>query len=157
VIVIDPPPPVEAAGSSLLYSEEFYALAKARLKRNGILATWVTGAAPDSAQAILRSLVNSFSFVRCFLSIENLGVHMLASEEPIPNVSAKQVAARMPAAAAIDLLEWAPSQDLASYVNEVLSKEIQIAPALNPDTHIRVTDDHPYNEYYFLRRRRHAH
>ena len=41
VIVIDPPPPIEAAGSSLLYSEEFYALAKARLKPNGIVATWV--------------------------------------------------------------------------------------------------------------------
>jgi spermidine synthase len=66
VIVIDPPPPVEAAGSSLLYSEEFYALAKAHLKPNGILATWFPGGDPATAQAILRSLVNSFSSVRCF-------------------------------------------------------------------------------------------
>jgi spermidine synthase len=152
VIVIDPPPPVEAAGSSLLYSEEFYAVAKAHLKPNGIVAAWVPAGVPDSAQAILRSLVNSFRFVRCFVSVGNLGVHMLASQEPIPNPSAAQVATRMPGAAALDLLEWAPSQDLVSYVSEVLSNEIQIERALNPDARVRITDDHPYNEYYFLRR-----
>jgi spermidine synthase len=152
VIVIDPPPPVEAAGSSLLYSEEFYAVAKAHLKPNGIVAAWVPTGAPDSGQAILRSLVNSFPFVRCFRSIGDLGVHMLASSEQIPNLSAEQVAARIPAAAAIDLLEWASSQDLASYVSEVLSKEIRIEDALNPNPHVRITDDHPYNEYFLLRR-----
>jgi len=157
VIVIDPPPPVEAAGSSLLYSEEFYALAKAHLEPNGILATWVSAGAPrDSALAILRSLVNSFSFVRCFQSIDNMGVHMLASQEPIPNVSANQLASRMPAAAAIDLLEWGPSQDLVSYVNEVLSKEVRTETGSHPDARVRITDDHPYNEYYLLRRW-HAH
>jgi len=80
---------------------------------------------------------------------------MLASEEPIPNVSTEQLTMRIPAAAAFDLLEWAPGQDLVSYVNEVLSKEIPIESALNPDPNIRITDDHPYNEYYLLRRRAH--
>ena len=155
VIVIDPPPPVEAAGSSLLYSEEFYAMAKARLNPNGIVAAWIPVGAPDSGQAMLRSLVNSFPFIRCFVSIENSGVHILASREPIPNVSASEVSARIPPAAAIDLLEWAPSQDPVSYVNEVFSKEFRIEAALNPDSGIRITDDHPYNEYYFLRRHKH--
>jgi hypothetical protein len=80
---------------------------------------------------------------------------MLASREPIPNLSATQASARIPAAAALDLLEWAPSQDLVSYLNEVLSKEFRIEAALNPDSGIRITDDHPYNEYYFLRRHKH--
>ncbi len=155
VIVIDPPPPIEAAGSSLLYSDEFYAVAKARLNPNGIVATWVPVGAPDSGQAILRSLVNSFPFVRCFVSIEHAGVHMLASREPIQNLSASEASARIPAAAALDLLEWAPSQDLVTYVNEVLSKEFQVEAALNADSGIRITDDHPYNEYYFLRRHKH--
>jgi spermidine synthase len=153
VIVVDPPPPVEAAGSSLLYSEEFYALAKAHLKPNGILATWVPDGSLDSRKAIVRSLVNSFSFVRCFLSIDNMGVHMLASQEPIPNLSGNQVAARMPAAAAIDLLEWDPLEVLADYVQQALTNEIPIEPELNPDPQIRITDDRPYNEYFLLRRR----
>ena len=70
-------------------------------------------------------------------------------------MSAIQATARIPAAAAIDLLEWAPSQDLTSYINEVLSKEFQIETVLNPDSGIRITDDRPYNEYYFLRRHKH--
>jgi hypothetical protein len=152
VIIIDPPPPVEAAGSSLLYSEEFYAMAKAHLKPNGILATWFPGGDPVTAQAILRSLVNSFPFVRCFRSIGDLGVHMLASPEPIANLSAEQVAARIPAGAGNDLLEWASSQDLAGYLDQVLSNEIRIEGALNTNPHIRITDDHPYNEYFLLRR-----
>jgi len=77
---------------------------------------------------------------------------MLASSEQIPDLSAKQVAARMPAAAGKDLLEWASSQDLAGYLGQVLSKEIQIEGALNPNPHVRITDDHPYNEYFLLRR-----
>jgi spermidine synthase len=154
VIVIDPPPPAEAAGSSLLYSEEFYALAKAHLKPKGILATWFQDETPpDSRAAILRSLVNSFASIRCFLSIDNMGVHMLASQEPIPNVSANQLASRMPAAAAIDLLEWDPSAVLVDYIQQALFNEIPIKSVLNPDPQIRITDDHPYNEYFLLRRR----
>src|SRR5438445_13480230 len=36
VITIDPPPPVEEAASSLLYSTDFYRLARRRLKDGGI-------------------------------------------------------------------------------------------------------------------------
>jgi spermidine synthase len=155
VIVIDPPPPIEAAGSSLLYSDEFYTVAKAHLNPNGIVAAWIPAGPPQSVQAILRSLVNSFPFVRCFFSIGDLGVHVLASQQPISSVTAEQIAARMPPAAAQDLLEWTRSRNLVSYINEVMSNEIRIEPALNPDSSIRITDDHPYNEYYFLRRYAH--
>ena len=41
VIAIDPPPPVSAAGSSLLYSEEFYSIVKQRLRPGGILQQWL--------------------------------------------------------------------------------------------------------------------
>ena len=154
VVVVDPPPPVEAAGSSLLYSEEFYALATAHLNQNGILATWVPAdASPDSRAAILRSLVNSFSFVRCFVSVDNMGMHMLASREAIENISANQFASRMPAAAAMDILEWEQSVTLTDYVLGALSNEIPTQAILNPDARICITDDHPYNEYFLLRRR----
>src|SRR4029077_13454733 len=36
-IIIDPPPPVQTAGSSLLYSQDFYAVARTRLRSGGIL------------------------------------------------------------------------------------------------------------------------
>ena len=43
VIMVDPPPPVEAAGSSLLFSREFYALARQHLNTGGILQMWYPG------------------------------------------------------------------------------------------------------------------
>src|SRR5262249_17500234 len=43
VIIIAPPPPVTSAGSSMLYSEEFYRVAHARLRPGGILQQWVPG------------------------------------------------------------------------------------------------------------------
>src|SRR5208282_4147754 len=83
VIVIDPPPPVEAAGSSLLYSTEFYELARQHLKPHGILQSWLPGADLLTALAVLRSACESFPYVRCFGSVEGWGIHILASMEPI--------------------------------------------------------------------------
>ena len=43
LITIDPPPPVEAGGSSLLYSTEFYDVLKQRLTPTGVLQQWFPG------------------------------------------------------------------------------------------------------------------
>ena len=53
VVTIDPPPPVEAAGSSLLYSKEFYSTIKRRLKDGGILQQWL----PRWGDAVVQAAV----------------------------------------------------------------------------------------------------
>jgi predicted membrane-bound spermidine synthase len=151
VIVVDPPPPVEAAGSSLLYSREFYALARQHLKPDGILETWFPGGEIVTAQAAMRSIYESFPYVRCFPSVEGWGIHLLASDKPIEVLNASQLAERMPEAAQMDLLEWTTNQDGRNYLHLVLSHEISVPRALNPDPTIEITDDHPFNEYYLLR------
>ena len=55
VITLDPPPPVEAAGSSLLYSREFYAVLKKRLRPGGILQQWLPNF-PNTEPVILASV-----------------------------------------------------------------------------------------------------
>ncbi len=158
VIVIDPPPPVEAAGSSLLYSREFYELAKQRLKPNGILQAWFPGAKPGSPvgrtatfQAVARSLHESFPYVRCYGSLGKWGRHLLASMQPIPLLGPPELAARMPESARKDLLEWTTETDPAAYLNEVLSQEIPLDTIFGGKGSARVTDDLPYNEYFLLR------
>ena len=151
VIVIDPPPPVETAGCSLLYSDEFYALARQHLNPHGILAVWIPGGETLTIQAIIRSVHESFPYARCFVSAEGWGVHMLASMDPIEPLAAEQLAARLPADAKKDLVEWNPSPDLPGYLNLVLSQELVIKDGLNPNPEIRITDDQPYNEYFLLR------
>jgi spermidine synthase len=152
VIVTDPPPPVEAAGSSLLYSEEFYALVKEHLKPNGIIQVWFPGGEPKTGQAILRSLQESFRYVQCFRGINGHGVHMLASMQPLQKLTAEQVSSAMPPSAVHDLLEWSPSPNPVDYLHKALAPPVSTRALLNSDPSIRVTDDQPYNEYFFLRR-----
>jgi spermidine synthase len=152
VITIDPPPPVEAAGSSLLYSKEFYTLAKRRLAHGGILQQWYPQGERLILQAVARSLAESFPHVRVFGSIEGWGFHFLASMEQIPMQSAAELVSKMPPSAVHDLMEWFKTSDPAAIIAEMLSREIPLSELLNPDTSVIITDAHPYNEYFILRR-----
>jgi predicted membrane-bound spermidine synthase len=152
VITIDPPPPVQAAGSSLLYSREFYGVIKTHLKPNGILAQWFPGGG-EILSAVARSLANSFHYVAVYRSVEDWGYHLLASEAPIPEISGAEFAGRLPAAARQDLLEWSPNQSLIGMGNDVLSRRGPISAVLWADLPIEITDDRPYNEYFILRDR----
>jgi spermidine synthase len=154
LVVVDPPPPVVAAGSSLLYSTKFYELVKRRLKPDGIVAVWFPGGDPQAGQAVLRSLTDSFPYTRCFVSIEGYGAHLLGSRHPLENPGAAELARRLPPGAQKDLLEWNSSVSPQEYFEDMLSREYNATNALNRDQTIRVTDDHPYNEYYLLRERR---
>jgi spermidine synthase len=151
VMVIDPPPPVEAAGSSLLYSQDFYEVVKEHLNPGGILQIWFPVGPQTTVQAVLRSLHESFPCVRCFEGVNGWGTHFLCSMEPLEAASGQALAARMPAKAQNDLLEWSPKKDVPDYLNRVLTHETQIADVLNPAFDYRITDDRPFNEYFLLR------
>ena len=152
LITIDPPPPVEASGSSLLYSREFYRLIKTRLKDDGILQTWLPGGEKLTYEATARAIADEFPYVRIYHSIENWGYHFSASMQPIEKPGVSDFIARMPEGAREDLLEWGDGQSLEAYVGSILEREIPVQDALNPDLRVCVTDDQPYNEYFLLRR-----
>jgi spermidine synthase len=152
VIVVDPPPPPEAAGSSLLFSEEFMELAKQHLKPHGVVQIWFIGQEPLVFQGLLRSMNNTFRYVRAFGSIEGWGIHTLGSMDPIEALTPEQLAARMPAPAQRDLMEWAPPGDPSGYLSGVLAREIQVKTAFHANPQVRITDDRPLNEYFVLRR-----
>jgi spermidine synthase len=153
LIVVDPPPPVEAAGSSLLYSTKMYELLKQHLKPHGIAQVWYPGGSdPLVLQAVVRSAVTSFPHVRCFVSVEGWGLHILVSEDSIEFRPASQLVARLPEGAREDLQEWAPTPDLTNYMNTVLMQEHRPDEILSANNQAEITDDDPLNEYFFLRR-----
>jgi predicted membrane-bound spermidine synthase len=155
VIVIDPPPPIGTAGSSLLYSREFYSAAKKRLRPDGILQQWYPGGDRTTTAAIARALKESFPYVRAFTSLGGWGVHYLASREPILNRSPTELALRMPASAAADLVEWGPFPTAGQQFAAVLKKEIPIDRLVAVDSNApAMQDDRPVNEYYLLRNAR---
>jgi spermidine synthase len=154
VVVVDPPPPPSAPGSSLLYSREFYEIVKRHLAAGGILQMWYPASQADFATAasVAKALRDSFPHVRAFFSVDDFGIHFLASMEPMPTTSAATLAARLPSAAASDFLEWGPEKDLMKQFDILLSREVAIDKivALAPRAPV-LEDDRPINEYYLVR------
>ncbi len=152
VIIIDPPPPVGAAASSLLYSEEFYAIAKQHLQPGGILAQWLPSGDDAVEASVTRALTDSFPHVRIFQAMTGTGRHFFASMDPIPNRSADEMLARMPAPAIADMMEWGPAKTPNAELQMLLSSElapesiVQLAPNIPA-----LRDDRPTNEYFILR------
>jgi spermidine synthase len=158
VITIDPPPPVEAAGSSFLYSEQFYEIVKSRLSANGILQQWIPRSSGPTVESVALALTRSFPYVRAFRGSDPRfphlhGFHFIASMRPIKVPSAGEFEARMPAAARRDLLEWQGGKALRSVIAELLANEVPLRSILPPaGSRIPpISDDRPFNEYFVLR------
>ena len=152
-IVIDPPPPVEAAGSSLLYSAEFYEAAKRRLRPGGLLAQWLPEGERIVVSSMAQALRREFSDIRVFPPVEIHGLHFLASNGAMGRRTAAELAARVPAAAARDMLEWGPAKTVEGQFELMLRGEMPLDAVIDADRGApMLTDDRPVNEYYFLRR-----
>jgi spermidine synthase len=153
VIAIDPPPPVEAAGSSMLYSKEFYSVLSTRLGPNGILATWLPEGDPVVRTAVARALTESFPYVRLLQYSPTWGFQFLASKQPIPKQTAEELVKRMPQSAIHDMMEWPFGASPEMEVAQVLQKDKPISDMIASDPNTEAMhDDHPVNEYVILRR-----
>lgn len=154
VITIDPPPPTEAAGTSLLYSREFYDAAKTHLRSGGVLQQWLPPTLePRLVSAVARSLKEAFPYVRVFGAYQLWGLHFLASDRPIPNFSADDLAGKLPPAAAADIVEWEIGYIPAGIFSVILQQERSVDEIIGLDPIApTLTDDRPVNEYYFIRR-----
>ena len=153
VIAIDPPPPLEAAGSSLLYSKEFHALARSRLRSDGILSFWLPEGEPAIMCAIVRTAAESYPYLRVYRSVAGWGFHLIASNEPILVPSPADLSARMPPRAASDLVEWDRTRSPEDLFRTVIEVEVPVRSFLeHPPIMPSIEDDRPVNEYFFTRR-----
>ena len=156
VIVVDPPPPVAAPGSSLLYSREFYEVVKRHLRSGGVFQNWYPSVIgdPGTGASIAKTLMQSFPYVRAYRSLDGrVGFHYIASMDPLPDVSGSVLAARMPSSAVSDFVEWGPEHSADKQFDLVLGREIPMEELVREDPAVPViTDDEPINEYFLLRR-----
>jgi spermidine synthase len=152
VITLDPPPPVQAAGSSLLYSKEFYSIARQHLQPGGILQQWIPEGDALVLASVSRALKESFPYVRVFEYGHNIHFQFLASDHPIPERTPAEMARRMPTKAAQDMMEWIPNLPPEELFMSIMRHEtsidqvIALAPAAPS-----LQDDRPMNEYFLLR------
>jgi len=145
VITMEPPPPIDA-GIVNLYTEEFYALAKRRMRPGAMLAQWVPldigrGALP---KMILKAMMAQFKHVSLWLPDRMEGV-AIASDEPLRidrDVLAKRMAEPAVAADLTQIGLRSPDDLLATFVaaDERLAAYLDDTPSL--------TDDRPRIEYF---------
>lgn len=153
VISVDAPPPPEATGVGLLFSDEFYKLAKSRLNTNGIVEVLVPVGDPARIEAQVRSLSDAFPYVRVFLS-KDIAYMCCGSMSPMRDVTIEEAIESMPEAARKDLVEWRIDEHdaLKNYLTEIFAREIPVQSLLKSgNTDLRIRDDKPFNEYFLLR------
>lgn len=160
LITIDPPPPVEAGGSSLLYSAEFYRIVRRRLSPTGLLQQWFPGGEDAILRAVVNTLMREFPHVVTYRAFEArpdvplhlAGIHVLAADWPITPPSIADAIARMPALARADLVEWHPGMPLEVAWDYVFKQRVDPQVLLPQNPRLGITDDRPFNEYFLLRR-----
>lgn len=156
VITLDPPPPIQSSGSSLLYSKEFCHLVKLRLKEGGVLQHWVPISLTFDRYEyffvipVLRAIQSEFKYVKVFISVEGWGIHILASDLPIQDLSVDEIVSKMPQKAKDDLIEWNKDIDINTFVSLLRIVPVSFFDNINPDKNFIVTDNRPYNEYFFI-------
>jgi predicted membrane-bound spermidine synthase len=152
VITLDPPPPIGAPTSSLLYSREFYEIAKQHLRPDGVMQVWMPGGDAPTEASIAKALQNSFPHVRAFHSLEGWGLHFLVSMKPLTITRGAGLASRLPPSAALDLVEWGPDATAEDQFETVLRQEVPLDGLIAKAPHVpALRDNEPINEYFFLR------
>ena len=126
VITLDPPPPVPAAGTSLLYSTEFYAIINRRLAPGGILQQWLPRGGQGGPGRSRWCAGGTFPYVRVFHALDGEGFHFLASESGFLLRTPRELAQRLPARAAQDLVEWGPKTEPQAQFAIILNRELAL-------------------------------
>jgi hypothetical protein len=49
-------------------------------------------------------------------------------------------------------MEWVADADILAFAQAVLAREVPLSDILDETASVSITDDRPFNEYFFLRR-----
>jgi spermidine synthase len=84
IISVDPPPPIESAGTGVLYSQEFYADAHRRLNHGGLMLQWLyLGVTMNELKQHLHTFRSVFPHIQVLISPMQGGIYLLGSDSPI--------------------------------------------------------------------------
>jgi spermidine synthase len=157
LVAVDPAPPIESAGSVVLYTREFLTEGKARLRPGGVFLLWVPYALPmDDLKAHVRTFHNVFPHVSLMLSPGGHGMFMLGSDAPLQftdqailqvlgNPAAVRDLANSPDYPPTDGLGWVRAVRHAEWL-----ADDRVTAFTGPGPEI--TDDRPRSEYFLWRR-----
>jgi hypothetical protein len=156
-IAVDPAPPIESAGSVVLYTREFLLQGKDRLKPGGVFLLWVPYALPlEDFKAHTRTFRSVFPHVTVMPSPGQHGVYLLGSDQPLTfdDNSIRQVLGTPDAVADLADVPDYPPTDAEGWVRAVHQAEwltdAEVDAFTGPGP--MITDDRPRSEYFLWRR-----
>jgi spermidine synthase len=157
LIAVDPAPPIESAGSVVLYTHEFLTEGKARLRDGGVFMLWMPYALPlDDFKEHVRTFAGVFGHVRLLLSPGRHGVFMFGSDAPLQlgEPAIRQVLGSEAAIRDLNDVPDHPPTDADGWVRAIRRAEWladeQVRAFIGPGP--RITDDRPRSEYFLWRR-----
>ena len=157
LVAVDPAPPIESAGSVVLYTREFLTEGKARLRPGGVFMLWIPYALPlDDFKEHVRTFAGVFGHVRLVLSPGRHGVFMFGSDAPLEftEENVRQVLGTPAAIRDLNDVPDHPATDADGWVEVVrrsqwlADDELRAFLGHGPE----ITDDRPRSEYFLWRR-----
>jgi len=157
MVAVDPAPPIESAGSVVLYTREFLTEGKARLRPGGVFMLWIPYALPlDDFKEHVRTFAGVFGHVRLVLSPGRHGVFMFGSDAPLAFTDAniRRVLGTPAALRDLDDVPDHPPTDADGWVEIVRRSEWLADDRLRSfvGDGPQITDDRPRSEYFLWRR-----
>jgi spermidine synthase len=156
-VIVDPPPPIESSGVSVISSLEFYQAAKARLNPDGVMVQWVPyGQTQDEFLAHVRTFLAVFPNVRVIAGAGGYGFYMIGSDGPV-DLTPEGIAAVLNRPGVLADVNDAPDshqrtveQWTQTLMGLTWASGDQLRTAVGPGP--LITDDRPLPEYFLIRR-----
>ena len=154
IVTIDPPPPFNAAGTTVLHSREFYEDLRKILNPGGIVSQWIyyNGSRQDDISMAIKSFLDVFPYVLAFEKVGSVGGLFL--EGSMTPISPQRVNLLFEDPEAVeDLLEVIEVKPGASLKDAVTLELVGDRQSLLKrfGTGPSVSDKHPRTEYFKLR------
>lgn len=152
IVTIDPPPPFNAAGTTVLYSKNFYEEITMKLNPDGIVSQWIWfGSREDDIGMTIKSFIEVFPYV---LALEiphgSRGILLEGSFSPLAfnNQRIEQTTTNTKATADLrefyeDNFSWEKLPELIIGDRDTLEKVV--------GKYAKITDERPWTEYFILR------
>jgi spermidine synthase len=162
LLIVDPPPPMNSSGTAVLFSQEFYKSARARLNPGGVMMEWeYRGQTVDEMRSHVKTFRTVFKNVVLVFgaAADTYGVMMLGSDDPIAITHAgmESVLSRP---GVVEDLSGAPDSPpgvttAAAWEQKIVSNIWLTGGDVDKfaASGTLITDDRPYTEYDLLRSR----
>ncbi len=147
IISIDPSPPIYAAGTVNLYSQEFLLLCKEHLTKDGAMCLWFPGGPEDDSKAIIKTFYSIFPNMSLWLGPRKWGFYMIGTLTKIEIDKLKIEKAFTNPKLLKDLSEYDNTCATSSQLLSLLAlKDKNTIENLTKDSVI-ITDNFPYTEF----------